>query len=925
MFKKLISGFGALTLGALCAWADLPLELVNSSAGAYADSDIYVAIIGKTKERDIYYDLGATSRNKSAVLKPLTPSVNNLHHDAGDWGYADIFTRLSDIQDNTIYIGDTFACRLFISFKSPMYLHAFDAGYAGADMNNPGDPNADIRWELIEFTNSPNEPGQPIWINTTRVDAFQYPMGLELYSASPAYIKRGEKLSYGDIIKSWNNAYGNTVYKDCYSNPIRKDNLGGIIKQPSKVQSVKASNLFGDYINRVWDYFRYNTANISMGVLGRWEGRVYGDQFVLTCKEGTYWAVGSQGHVNKPTTEDAIEGAGPFAAGSDIDKTVQAMFCAAFNRGQFRLTTAHQDWNPETGVRAFTGGSEYPCNEYVKFFHDTNITVSNGYTYAFAYDDTFDQSATCHASAPYRAVVTIGGFVNRGDDSGNTGNPSAMPAAPAPSRNAADVKSFFSGAYGSVVPGMFVGDWGQATASSVVKCGNDDAYKFDNFNYFGFQFPGDALVDASDMQYLHVDLYAPEAMDVNIVPISLFPTYDKDGAKRHLEGGKWNSFDIALSEFPNVNFSKLGQFKFDGGNGKTFYLDNLYMWKESARGGMPAAPAPRQAAGDVKSFYSGSYASVVPGMFVGSWGQSTVASKENCGGNEAYKFENFNYLGFQFPGDAVVDVTDMQFLHIDLYAPEAMDVNIVPISLYPTYDRSGVSVHLEGGRWNSFDIALSVFPNVNFSKLGQFKFDGGNGKTFYLDNLYMWKEPGSAISETTYRYGAGDCQQGVFYAPYTVKFTHDKNARTLVVKAQFTEESKYVGWASPMLWHYGGNPFERVMAGSFADGYTVTFTNVNPGEKYEVAVKAIFANLDGRGGMGVTPVMSYTVPGSPMRIGMAGVDDIEAAEVAEVSVWTISGMPVSDANVEDGLAPGVYVRRTVYTNGKVKAEKFIVR
>ena len=88
MFKKLISGFGALTLGALCAWADLPLELVNSSAGAYADSDIYVAIIGKTKERDIYYDLAATSRNKSAVLKPLTPSVNNLHHDAGDWGQA---------------------------------------------------------------------------------------------------------------------------------------------------------------------------------------------------------------------------------------------------------------------------------------------------------------------------------------------------------------------------------------------------------------------------------------------------------------------------------------------------------------------------------------------------------------------------------------------------------------------------------------------------------------------------------------------------------------------------------------------------------------------------------------------------------------------------------------------------------------------
>ena len=88
------------------------------------------------------------------------------------------------------------------------------------------------------------------------------------------------------------------------------------------------------------------------------------------------------------------------------------------------------------------------------------------------------------------------------------------------------------------------------------------------------------------MEYLHVDLYAPEAMSLRIVPISLNPTMEK-GVAKSLEAGKWNSFDIALSEFNStlsraegdVDFRSLGQFKFDGGSGQTFYLDNLYLRK----------------------------------------------------------------------------------------------------------------------------------------------------------------------------------------------------------------------------------------------------------------------------------------------------------------------------------------------------------
>lgn len=423
--------FFAAALSALCASADLPVTLVNNTNGQFADDDIYVAILGEQKGVGyIYYDMAKSS--SAATVRPLNESVNTLPGTGPFTTYADVFTKLSDIPGKVVYLGDTYACRMFISFKSPMYLHAFAQGYAGADLNNPSDPNASVRWELVEFTYAPGSGSgkdfDEIWINTTRVDAFQYPMGLELWSTGHyPYTKRGENVSYKTVIDKWNSTLGNTVYKDCLYNLITKDNVGGIIKQPSKVKSIKDQNIFDDYINKIWTYFSSHTANIDMGLLGRWTGKVEGEKFVLTCAEGHYWQPGSVATIDaKPDTEDVIEGAGVFASGSDISKTVQSMFCAAFNRGMIRATSDLQDWNPDGPTKAFSGGTEYPCNEYVKFFHDPAISPS-GKTYAFSYDDTYDQSATCYANNPTRATVTIGGFSDSNPDPGTDPDPDPNP------------------------------------------------------------------------------------------------------------------------------------------------------------------------------------------------------------------------------------------------------------------------------------------------------------------------------------------------------------------------------------------------------------------------------------------------------------------------------------------------------------------
>lgn len=967
MKRKLILLATALT--ALGAWADLPVKILNNSGGQFADGDIYVAIIGKQGEhQEIYYDLAATANEKRCVTRPLATGLNRLHVKADDWGYADIFTKMSDIKDHTIYLGNTFACRMFVAFKSPMYLHVHEAGgYAGADMNNPSDPNADIRWELIEFTYEPtfsNNTGQ-IWINTTRVDAFQYPMGLELYSkgdvaGSTPYIQRGEYVDYNAVINKWNTTLGGTVYKDCLYNLIRKDDLGGIIKQPSKVQTIKDAGLFNAYIDKVWDYFRSNTANINMGVLGRWEGRVNGDTFVLTCKEGTYWNVGEQAHIyGKPTTEDAIEGAGEFAKGQAIDDrqraidlTVQAMFCAAFNRGQFRTQTALQNWDPENGIKAFSGGSSFPCNEYVKFFHDTDITVSGGRTYAFAYDDTFDQSATCYSTAPYKATVTIGGFVN----GGGTGNgetpvpptpavPSGdMTAAPRPDKDARYVKSIFSNHYTSIAPGMVTGQWGQATRASLEKCGGDEAYRMDDFNYQGFQLaPNDGTVDVTDMEYIHIDFYAMSGMTVNFYPISLYPTSDNDRVAVQLPEKAWSGIDVPLASFPDVDFSRLGQFKFDGGNGQTFFIDNVYLWKKApvVTADAPAdVPVPAHDAANVRSVFSSSYPAAIA-TNVGGWGQTTEAQIIRIDNKDVYKLTRFNYLGLEFEANnGRLDVSGCTHMHVDYWTPDGSDFGFTPIS--PGNEKGWKAPAVEKHAWNSYDVPLSYFSNVNFRDLFQVKFDCGNGNTAYITNVYFYNaNTASPSSETTYNFARheGESLRG----DYSVVFSTE--GTTVKVKARFSGD--YFDSPGAYFWLLNDNgglmEFPMVKDGEW---YTLELRDQKAGTRLNYRIMLPIA-----GGRAITKEGAYYIVGgvNARTNGYAGIDApgytgtpavtpnpaVDRATVSVdgkgmLSVFDMNGrimvsMPVeNEVSIEVSSWPhGMYILHFISEDGKASVARLL--
>ncbi len=382
----------------------LPYTFVNNSD--YSDDEIYVAIVGITGGH-VWVD-AATGEVKqmSSAYNTIAGPVNNGNYGPGNNGlYADCFTPLSEIPNKVVNIPQIAGCRIFISFKSQLYLYFFGyngdvQGYAAPNLANSTDPNQGIKYELVELTY--NNYG--LWCNTTRVDNFQYPMGLEVHGGDNFYKKVGEILPYNEILSRWT-ANAPSEFQPLY------DSANGTIHFPSKSDAFP-DNYFNDYIDAIWSKYSTDVLSFYSGDAGTWNGKVSGDVFTFTRE--------SDGQVayiySKPTQEQALEGSGAFASGGTFDLIVQAQLCAAVNRHALDLTLGSgvmQDYS-NTNKYYQTG----PYNYYCKFFHNTDITY-NSYTYTFCYDDVFDQSSTVHTPSPKDVTITIGGFYGIDDEGGN--------------------------------------------------------------------------------------------------------------------------------------------------------------------------------------------------------------------------------------------------------------------------------------------------------------------------------------------------------------------------------------------------------------------------------------------------------------------------------------------------------------------------
>ena len=158
MLKKLLFKFSLFISLVSIGQTELPYEFFNNSD--YADSEIYVGLVGRFGSDDVWMDMTTSS------IELMSADLNTIPGPEWStpegWTYPDIFTPLSEIDNNTITIPHgLYGCRIFISFESPMYLrfHA-TGGYAGANLGLDLTLTTELDGSLLNFHGETQDYGQ---------------------------------------------------------------------------------------------------------------------------------------------------------------------------------------------------------------------------------------------------------------------------------------------------------------------------------------------------------------------------------------------------------------------------------------------------------------------------------------------------------------------------------------------------------------------------------------------------------------------------------------------------------------------------------------------------------------------------------------------------------------------------------------------
>ncbi|HEY8399951.1 MAG TPA: beta-1,3-glucanase family protein, partial [Cytophagaceae bacterium] len=399
------------------AQAPLPFVITNNSP--FPDNQLYVAIVGEDfSGNHIWVDCKTSTSNlmHASYNTVQGPVYNGDLGPGGNGMYAACFSKLSEIPNKTVMLPPIQGCRMFISVGQQLYFYFFGAngavrGYSTPSHTNPNDPNKGIRYEMIEVTY--NQLG--VWGNTSRVDSYNYPMGLEVYSSNGTVEKTGELKTHAQIGAEFLASVPDE-FKGCY------DPETGIIMQPTKTKdfadgSIGTMPVPGPYVNYMKPYIdaiwnKYTNEDLLFTTLeGNWKGRVVNERLEITCTSGAY--AGRTGIIERrPTTQEALEGKGVLdkeIGDGTIDLYVQSQICAAITRHVINVTT------PNVGMQSWSDPSKYylesPCNHYAKFWHREDISI-NKKAYGFAYDDVNDQSSTLHSTNPTKVVVIFGGYAS---------------------------------------------------------------------------------------------------------------------------------------------------------------------------------------------------------------------------------------------------------------------------------------------------------------------------------------------------------------------------------------------------------------------------------------------------------------------------------------------------------------------------------
>lgn len=162
----------------------------------------------------------------------------------------------------------------------------------------------------------------------------------------------------------------------------------------------------------------------------------------------------------------------------------------------------------------------------------------------------------------------------------------------------------------------------------------------------------------------------------------------------------------------------------------------------------PVPPAREE--GDVISIFSSAYNNVPGTDYFPDWGQAGQGSgwaMFDLGGDEMLQYVNLSYQGIALAEGTTVDVSQMEYLHLDVWTAEAVtDIETSLINnASGTVTEAPATRSLTANNWTSIDIPISEYTDqgLTVSEIFQLKFVGTPwaAGTVFIDNIYFWKTP----------------------------------------------------------------------------------------------------------------------------------------------------------------------------------------
>ncbi|WP_031080991.1 glycoside hydrolase family 64 protein [Streptomyces sp. NRRL WC-3549] len=350
----------------------LPLTVVNDS-GAFADSSVYLYIVGNQDGRQVRL-------TPEGTLAPISLSDN------GADGYTDYAIALSGSGETSLTL-PYMSGRIYVALGDKLKFKAVADGNGDAALQYPAgwvtsDPNYDVLHDCAEFTY--NAAG--MFCNTTMVDMFSVPLSIGLTGA--------ENRTTGTLRAQGRDQVFAALREIPEFAPLVVDDLRVIAPGHGLDAGIFATDYFDPYIDEVWSTYTGRDLTVTTNA-GTFTGRVRGDRFAFDGPASVSFA--------RPTTRDVLFCDGNLAAPNDgTTGPVAAVLGAGFNRSTLISDTAQ----PTTDPAAFYRASPI-TNHYSAAVH---AATRDGKAYGFAFDDVADFASYIQDTAPTGARLTLTPF-----------------------------------------------------------------------------------------------------------------------------------------------------------------------------------------------------------------------------------------------------------------------------------------------------------------------------------------------------------------------------------------------------------------------------------------------------------------------------------------------------------------------------------